>query len=140
MPNVSDPEKSSERTKRVLVADDDAAVAALLRTVLSEIADVTVVGDAESALALLAAESPYDAIISDFMLPGIDGVEFVQRIRNDEQSTRVPILMISGHGAGHVSARAREAGADEFLDKPFRLEDLRAVVAGMLRVPRVRFA
>lgn len=122
----------------MLVADDDAAVGALLHTVLSEIADVTVVADAESALVRLAEDEPYDAIISDFMLPGIDGVEFVERVRNDEGRTHVPILMISGHGANDVSARAKAAGADQFLDKPFRLQDLRAVVSAMLAP--VRFA
>jgi two-component system phosphate regulon response regulator PhoB len=126
------------RQKRVLVADDDAAVCALLELVLTPIADVTTVGDAETALALLATQPPFDAIVSDFMLPGINGLEFVQRVRSDESDGHVPILMISGHG-NLVSASAREVGCDAFLDKPFTLAQLRATVR-MLLGPSVTFA
>lgn len=129
-----------KRPKRVLVADDDADVCALLRAVLAPLADVTAVADAEAALELIAEEPPFDAIISDFMLPGITGLEFVKRVRDDECASRVPILMISGHGACEVGERARAAGADAFLDKPFTLEQLRAVVRHLLRGSRVRFA
>jgi CheY-like chemotaxis protein len=125
--------------KRVLVADDDVDVCALLQIVLAPLARVTVVHDAESALNLLAVEKPYDVIISDFMLPGIDGLEFVERVRSGTHAERVPILMISGHGALGVGERARAAGADAFLDKPFTLSELRATI-GSLLAPRVRFA
>jgi CheY-like chemotaxis protein len=125
------------RPKRVLVADDDAAICALLEVVLTPLADVTTVADAESALALLATEPPYDAIVSDFMLPGINGLEFVQRVRSDEGDGHVPILMISGHGR-LVSDSAKAAGCDAFLDKPFTLEQLRATVRKLL-APAVRF-
>jgi len=135
----SSPERGKLQ-KRVLVADDDADICALLRAVLTPLADITTVGDAESALELLAEQPPYDAIISDFMLPGITGLEFVKRVRDDEQATHVPILMISGHGSFEVSERAREAGADAFLDKPFTLAQLRATVRHLLRGSRVRFA
>jgi CheY-like chemotaxis protein len=131
---------AGKRPKRVLVADDDEDVCALLRAVLAPLAVVTTVGDAEAALALVAAEPPFDAIISDFMLPGITGLEFVKRVRDEECAYRVPILMISGHGACEVGERARAAGADAFLDKPFTLAQLRAVVRHLLRGPRVSFA
>ena len=124
--------------RRVLVADDDRDVCALLELVLSPLADVTLVNDAESALALLASGQPYDAIVSDFMLPGINGLEFVRRVRSDERDRHVPILMISGHGR-LVGESARAAGADAFLDKPFTLAQLRATVRSLL-VSHVRFA
>jgi CheY-like chemotaxis protein len=123
-----------------LVADDDDDVCALLRAVLAPIASVTTVGDAETALELLAEQPPYDAIISDFMLPGITGLEFVRRVRDHERVRRVPILMISGHGSLEVGERARAAGADAFLDKPFTLAQLRAVVHHLLGGQRVLFA
>ena len=131
-------EQRSERPKRVLVADDDAAVCELLHVVLTPLADVTVVNDAEAALEALASQPPFDAIVSDFMLPGIDGIEFVQRVRKSERDPRIPILVISGHGSD-VGESAREAGADAFLDKPFALDELRAMVRGLLGA-RVRLA
>jgi CheY-like chemotaxis protein len=130
---------TDERPKRVLVADDDVDVCALLELVLAPLADVTTVHDAEAALSLLATQPAYDAIVSDFMLPGINGVEFVQRVRRDEHVASVPILMISGHGELNVGAQARAAGVDAFLDKPFTLSQLRATIRKLL-LPRVRFA
>jgi CheY-like chemotaxis protein len=118
--------------KRVLVADDDVAVCSLLKLVLNSTANVTAVGDAESALALLATEPAFDAIISDFMLPGITGIEFVQRVRAEPLTRRTPILMISGHDRQAVDARAHEAGADAFLYKPFTLRELRSTIGALL--------
>src|ERR1700693_4148573 len=122
--------------KRVLLADDDAAVCSLLTLVLRPVAHVTAVHDAESAMALLAQEPPFDAIISDFMLPGISGIEFVRHVRAAEATSRkTPILMISGHDRASVGARAREAGGDAFLDKPFTLAQLRHTVGILLGRP-----
>ncbi|MBD5606739.1 MAG: response regulator [Candidatus Eremiobacteraeota bacterium] len=130
--------EADDGTKRVLVADDDHDVCALLHVVLTPLAAVTVVNDAEAALEAIASQPPFDAIVSDFMLPGISGLEFVQRVRSDERIDHVPILMISGHGR-LVSDSARAAGCDAFLDKPFTLAQLRSTMLSLLG-PRVRFA
>ncbi len=122
--------------KRVLVADDDTDVCALLEVVLRPHCDVEAVYDAESALDRLSSGACYDAIISDFMLPGISGLEFVARIRDAEVTTRVPILMISGDGASGIGAAAAAAGADAFLDKPFTLAQLRAAILVLLTQQR----
>ncbi len=116
--------------RRALVADDDGDVCALLTRVLQPVCDVTAVHDAESALRLLADGKSFDVIISDFMLPGISGLEFVRKVRHD-QASRTPILMISGHGQ-IVSDRARAAGVDAFLDKPFTLAQLRSTLRALL--------
>jgi len=118
--------------KRVLVADDDVAVCSLLKLVLKSIAHVTTVQDAESALAVLEKEPPFDAIISDFMLPGINGLEFVERLRAEPLSSRTPILMISGHYRHAVDERGRALGVDAFLHKPFTLAQLRQTIGGLL--------
>jgi len=111
----------------------------LLRVALRPLAEVTTVPDAEAALALLANDSAYDAIISDFMLPGISGLGFVERVRRERRS-RVPILMISGHGALGIGDRARAAGVDAFLDKPFTLAQLRGTVVTLLSQNNARVA
>jgi CheY-like chemotaxis protein len=130
---------SAPAAKRVLVADDDVDVCTLLELVLAPFGDVTTVHDAEAALTALEAEPAFDVIVSDFNLPGINGLEFVERVRHGSHCAGVPILMISGHGAGHVGERARAAGVDAFLDKPFTLSQLRAAVTSLL-LPRVRYA
>jgi CheY-like chemotaxis protein len=118
--------------KRVLVADDDVAVCSLLKLVLKSVAHVTTVHDAESALAVLESEPPFDAIVSDFMLPGISGLEFVERLRTEPLTRRTPILMISGHDRHSVDERARALGVDAFLYKPFTLAQLRQTIGGLL--------
>lgn len=129
----------SDSRKRVLVADDDEDVCNLLQAVLAPLCDLTVVHDAETALKVLSTSS-FDAIVSDFMLPGITGVELVERVRRTERARHVPILIISGHGALGVGAAARAAGADAFLDKPFTLAQLRGTVSALLGSARRRFA
>ena len=133
------PGSRSGTRKRVLVADDDGDLCALLVAVLEPLCDLTIVHDAETALRYLAGDERYDAIVSDFMLPGITGVELVERIRGAESIEHVPILMISGHGALGIGKEAAAAGADAFLDKPFTLAQLRSAVATLLG-PAHRFA
>ena len=123
---------SSGARKRILVADDDDDLCALLVAVLEPLCDLTIVHDAETALRYLEADERYDAIVSDFMLPGITGVELVARIRGTESQSRVPILMISGHGSLGIGKEAAAAGADAFLDKPFTLAQLRTAVSALL--------
>lgn len=120
--------------KRLLVADDDADVCALLRAALHTQCDVVSVYDAETALDRLSSDARFDAIVSDFMLPGITGLEFVTRVRDNETASHIPILMISGHGT--IGIAARDAGADAFLDKPFTIAQLRSAVRSLLEPQR----
>ncbi len=119
---------------RVLIADDDADVCALVNRVLRPIADVTAVHDAEAAIGHLAGAERYDAIIADYMLPGMNGIAFVARLR--ALSIAAPVLMISGHERLEPRLRemAIEAGADAFLGKPFTLGQLRATVRRLLEL------
>jgi adenylate cyclase len=123
-----------------LIADDDADVCALVARVLLPTFQVVTVHDGESALDAIAKDVPFDMIISDFMLPGISGIEFVTRVRSRERFSHTPILMISGHGRAGVGDRARAAGADAFLNKPFTLTQLRKTVDGLLGGARISFA
>lgn len=117
----------------MLVADDDEDVCALLHAALQAQCDIVSVNDAETALDRLSSGAVFDAIVSDFMLPGISGVEFVARVRGNETDSRIPILMISGHGSfGVVDDAARAAGADAFLNKPFTIAQLRSAVGSLL--------
>ena len=119
--------------KNVLVADDDADVRALLSSALGSFVSVTAVGDAEEALALLEGGPMFDMVISDYMLPGISGLEFVKRIR--ALPSQLPILIITGNTRDSVRSRALAAGADAFLDKPFTVQQLRATIRTLLARP-----
>ena len=114
---------------RVLVADDDPEICTLIKTILRSASfEVQVCADAESALIHLQRDKAYDILISDFMLPGISGIELITMVRASPQTAKLPILMISGHSNYAMDARAKGAGADHFLNKPFTLSQLRSTV------------
>jgi DNA-binding response OmpR family regulator len=117
---------------RVLVADDDPEICTLIKTILrSATFEVTVCPDAESALVNLQRGKGYDILISDFMLPGISGIELITMVRANPATAKIPILMISGHSNYAMDARAKSAGADHFLNKPFTLSQLRSTVTAL---------
>jgi CheY-like chemotaxis protein len=121
-----------DRIWRVLIADDDPAICTLMQTVLRKGPYETIVrNDAESALVALDSEGAFDIVICDFMLPGITGIDLIERLRADERTRRLPILMVSGHTHA-VDGRAKTAGANLFLNKPFTISQLRTAVNSLL--------
>jgi two-component system response regulator MprA len=120
---------------RILVVDDDVRLAASIRRVLAyEGYQVEVVGDGHAALERVAARSP-DLVVLDVMLPGMDGVEVCERLRASRRG-RDPgpaILMLTARGAVEDRVTGLDAGADDYLGKPFAYEELLARVRALLR-------
>ncbi len=121
---------------RVLVADDDPEICTLIKTILTRGPyDVTLCSDAESALVHIRKDDPYDILISDFMLPGISGIDLITQLRQNHATARLPIVMISGHNNYAMDERAKSAGANAFLNKPFTALQLRTTVQLLLADP-----
>lgn len=121
---------------RVLVADDDPEICTLIKTILGKGPyEITLCNDAESALVQIQREGRFDMLISDFMLPGISGIELISQVRQNGPTARMPIVMISGHSNYAMDARAKAAGANAFLNKPFTLAQLRTTVHQLLTDP-----
>lgn len=116
------------RAPLVLVTDDDADTRALFRIML-ELSGCAVVeaSDGEEAVRLAESARP-DLILMDGSLPLLDGLVATRRIRELVHVGRVPIIFVSGHAESSFLARAREAGCDDYLVKPFRLEQLGGVL------------
>jgi CheY-like chemotaxis protein len=118
---------------RVLVADDDPDMCMLIGRILDRGSyEVTLCNDAESALVHLQRDHAYDILISDFMLPGISGLELIAQLRRNRATAHLPIVMISAHDNYAMGARAREAGANAFLNKPFAFAQFRSTVRDLL--------
>ena len=115
---------------RILVVDDDARLAASLQRALAyEGHTVEVVADGPSAL-VAARDRPPDLVVLDVMLPGLDGVEVCRRLR---QGSDVPILMLTARDAISDRVSGLDAGADDYLVKPFAYDELLARVRALLR-------
>ena len=116
---------------RILVVDDDAAVASSLdRALRLEGYQVETVGDGNGALRSLTL-SPPDAVILDLGLPDLDGVEVCRRLRTAGDDT--PVLMLTARDAVHDRVAGLDAGADDYLVKPFALVELLARLRALLR-------
>ena len=116
---------------KVLVVDDDRSVRDALRRALSLGGyEVEGAGDGEEGLANVASGSP-DAVVLDIGLPGVDGLEVCRRLRSD--GNRVPILMLTARDAVADRIDGLDAGADDYLVKPFDLGELKARLRALLR-------
>jgi two-component system, OmpR family, alkaline phosphatase synthesis response regulator PhoP len=118
---------------RILIVEDEQHIAEGLRFNLeAEGYQATVVPDGEGALGMLLVDrQPFDAVILDVMLPGKDGFAVASELRSVGQF--VPILMLTAHGSAGDILRGFEAGADDYLPKPFDLPILLARVNGLVR-------
>ncbi len=116
---------------RLLVVDDEPAVrAALTRALMLAGFEVDVAVDGLEALHATQVSSP-DAILLDVLMPGLDGIEVCKRLRRD--GARTPILMLTAKDAVRDRVAGLDAGADDYLVKPFALEELLARVRALLR-------
>lgn len=119
---------------RILVVDDDRAVRESLRRSLAFNGyDVSLAGDGFAALAAIETEQP-DALILDLMMPRLDGLETCRRLRaaGDDR----PVLMLTARDSVSDRVAGLDAGADDYLPKPFALEELLARVRALLRRTR----
>ncbi|MGH6717969.1 MAG: phosphate regulon transcriptional regulator PhoB [Alphaproteobacteria bacterium] len=120
-------------TPRVLVVDDEAPIVALLRYNLEKAGfDVDEARDGEEALTLCAERAP-DLIVLDWMLPAVSGVEVCRRLRRSAEHRNLPIIMLTARGEEGDRVRGLDAGADDYVTKPFSPTELVARIRAVLR-------
>ena len=118
---------------KILVVDDERAVRESLRRALElEGYEIELAGDGVEALTTLAKdETQPDAVILDVLMPGVDGLEVCRRLR--ATGNRVPVLMLTARDEVESRVSGLDAGADDYVTKPFALEELLARVRALLR-------
>ncbi len=116
----------------VLVADDDADIRALVTFRLERAGyDVVEASDGEEALRLAREQTP-DLAVLDVMMPKLTGDEVTRRIRGAEATQRMPVILLTARVQEDDVARGFEAGADDYIKKPFSPQELRARVQAVL--------
>jgi two-component system, OmpR family, KDP operon response regulator KdpE len=118
------------RRSRVLVVDDEPQIVRALKVVLREAGSETVSAETGSEALDAAAVRPPEAAIVDLVLPDIDGVEVTRKLR---EWSEMPILVLSAMGEEEQKVRALEAGADDYITKPFGTRELIARLQAALR-------
>jgi two-component system response regulator MprA len=117
---------------KILVVDDERAVRESLRRALElEGYEIELAADGREALERLEAESQPDALILDVLMPGVDGLEVCRRLRR--AGSRLPVLMLTARDAVENRVAGLDAGADDYVTKPFALEELLARIRALLR-------
>ncbi|MGZ4308447.1 MAG: response regulator transcription factor [Gaiellaceae bacterium] len=117
---------------KVLVVDDERAVRESLRRALElEGYEIELAADGQEALYRLESEAQPDALVLDVLMPGVDGLEVARTVRRS--GNRVPILMLTARTQVEDRVEGLDAGADDYLTKPFALEELLARLRALLR-------
>jgi two-component system KDP operon response regulator KdpE len=116
--------------RRIMVVDDEPQITRVLRTSLSSQGyDLRVANDGETALEIMKDWVP-DLVITDLSMPNMDGLELCRRLRSVSQT---PIIVLSVRGEERMKVKALDAGADDYVTKPFGIEELLARVRAHLR-------
>ncbi|GAA4796265.1 response regulator transcription factor [Olivibacter ginsenosidimutans] len=116
---------------KILVIEDQSKLASLIQRGLAvDGYDVSIAPDAETGLEMVGSEV-YDLILLDLMLPGISGIELCQLLR--KENNRTPILMLTALGDTHNIVQGLDSGADDYMVKPFKFEELKARIRTLVR-------
>src|SRR5271165_3159436 len=116
--------------KRILVVDDEPQITRVLRTTLTAQGyDIRVANDGEMALELMKNWMPH-VVVTDLAMPNLDGVALCRQVR---QVSQVPIIVLSVRGQDRTKVEALDAGADDYVTKPFSMNELLARIRAQLR-------
>jgi two-component system OmpR family response regulator len=115
--------QNQETKKKLLVADDEPQIRLLLKEFLSDYYLVETASNGKEAIQVARDFKP-DAILMDIMMPDLDGASAVQKLRSDENTRHIPVLMLTAANTSQERMRAFSFGADDFISKPFEFDEL----------------
>jgi signal transduction histidine kinase len=122
---------------RILLADDNADMREYVRRLLAPKYEVVAVADGETALGT-ARHKDFDLILSDVMMPKLDGFGLLKALRGDDRTATIPVILLSARAGEESSVEGFGAGADDYLVKPFSARELLARVEAHLSLQRIR--
>ena len=120
-------------SKYILIIEDEVAIREMVALALSRAGmNLVHAGDARAAQEAIATKVP-DLILLDWMLPGISGIDYARRLRRDELTRNVPIIMLTARGEENDRVSGLDAGVDDYIVKPFSTRELVARIKAVLR-------
>jgi signal transduction histidine kinase len=122
---------------RVLIVDDNTDMRHYLARLLTERYEVVTAADGQEALTCIRARLP-DLVVSDVMMPNLDGFGLMKEIRSDPVATTLPIILLSARAGEEARVQGLDAGADDYLVKPFSARELLARVSARLTITQLR--
>jgi len=126
--------KMEDRKAKILVADDDEMSRRLLEAVLTPKGyEVILAKDGIEAMNIALTQAP-DLIILDIMMPGMDGYLTLNKIKEDDSTANIPVLMITAVGYDYNIKLANQLGASGYITKPIDLAEVRSTVASLLNI------
>lgn len=121
----------------IVLADDNTDMLAYVKRLLLPYYDVTAVPNGAAALAAIE-QRPTDLVLTDVMMPGLDGLALLEHLRQDPKTRTVPVIMLSARAGEEASIEGLAAGADDYLVKPFSARELLARIRSNLAMARLR--
>ena len=123
--------------KKVLVVDDEPTIRQVVRKRLSQDYDIIEATNGEQAVDIARTEKP-DAILMDFMMPGLDGLGACYTIKADSETKAIPVIIVSARGHELDKKYASDMGADAYITKPFEATELLGTIKKFLATPPVK--
>ena len=118
--------------KRIVVAEDDPAIAGMLQKVLAPHYDVALARDGHQAIALASSPPKPSLLLLDVMMPGIDGHGVATELRKNPELKQVPIIFLTAKSGATDVIKGIQSGARHYITKPFKIEDVLAKVKKVL--------
>ncbi|MBY4676537.1 phosphate regulon transcriptional regulator PhoB [Marinobacterium arenosum] len=120
-------------SKKVLIVDDEAPIREMIAVALEMAGYECVEADSANQAHSLIVDNKPDMVLLDWMMPGTSGVEFARRLRKDEMTADIPIIMLTAKGEEDSKIKGLEAGVDDYIIKPFSPRELVARLKAVLR-------
>ena len=134
---IDDDIMDSGQNATILVVEDNLTMRDLIRDELSKSYDILVAGDGEEALSIVK-QGKVDLVVSDIMMPKIDGCELCNTIKDDIQLSHIPVLLLTAAVGVETHIRSLKSGADAYFEKPFKMDVLTASISNLFRNRDIR--
>jgi len=120
-------------SKKVLIVDDEAPIREMIAVALEMAGYECMEAESANQAHALIVDNKPDMVLLDWMMPGTSGVDFARRLRKDEMSSDIPIIMLTAKGEEDSKIKGLEAGVDDYITKPFSPRELVARLKAVLR-------